>query len=51
LRAIDAVLASLFPGSVAVGHRDLSVDLNGDGVISKNEWMKQCPCFDVKTQL
>ncbi len=51
LRAIDNVLKSLFPESEAVGHRDLSVDLNGDGVISKNEWMKQCPCFDVKTEL
>jgi len=51
LRALDAVLVSLFPNSEAVGHRDLSVDLNGDGVISKNEWMKQCPCFDVKTEL
>jgi len=51
LRALDAVLKSLFPDSEAVGHRDLSVDLNGDGVISKNEWMKQCPCFDVKTEL
>ena len=28
LRAIDAVLFSLFPNSIAVGHRDLSVDLN-----------------------
>ena len=51
LRAIDNILKSLFPGSEAVGHRDLSVDLNGDGVISKNEWMKQCPCFNVKTEL
>lgn len=30
-----------------VGHRDLSVDLNGDGVITPNEWMKTCPGFDV----
>jgi len=51
LRAIDVVLTSLFPDSEAVGHRDLSVDLNGDGVISKSEWMKDCPCWDVKTQL
>jgi len=51
LRALDKALASLFPDSEAVGHRDLSVDLNGDGVISKNEWMKNCPCWDVKTQL
>lgn len=40
-----------YPGIKHVGHRDLSVDLNGDGVISKNEWMKACPCFDVATEL
>ena len=51
LRALDASLRSMFPDSVAVGHRDLSVDLNGDGVISKGEWMKECPCFNVKTEL
>ena len=50
LRALDKVLKSLCPEAESVGHRDLSVDLNGDGVISKNEWMKACPSFDVKTQ-
>ena len=30
-----------------VGHRDLSPDKNGDGKISPDEWLKQCPCFDV----
>ena len=29
------------------GHRDFSPDLNNDGVISSDEWMKECPCFDV----
>ncbi|MCK3654897.1 N-acetylmuramoyl-L-alanine amidase [Pasteurellaceae bacterium Macca] len=29
------------------GHRDLSPDINGDGTISPNEWVKSCPCFDV----
>lgn len=29
------------------GHRDYSPDTNGDGVISKYEWIKGCPCFDV----
>ena len=33
-----------------VGHRDLSPDLNGDGKITPNEWMKQCPCFDVASE-
>ena len=32
-----------------VGHRDLSKDLDGDGIIEKHEWMKQCPCFDVQS--
>ena len=29
------------------GHRDYSPDLDGDGIIERNEWMKGCPCFDV----
>jgi N-acetylmuramoyl-L-alanine amidase len=40
----------IFPNIKHVGHRDLSVDLNGDGVISKQEWMKACPSFDVATE-
>lgn len=31
-----------------VGHRDLSPDLNRDGKITSNEWLKACPCFSVK---
>ena len=39
------------PGIVEViGHRDASPDKNGDGIISRNEWIKQCPCFDVKSE-
>lgn len=29
-----------------VGHRDLSPDLDGDGIVEPNEWVKMCPCFD-----
>jgi len=29
------------------GHRDYSPDLNGDGIIQRNEWIKICPGFDV----
>ncbi len=28
------------------GHRDLSKDLDGDGVVEPNEFVKACPCFD-----
>jgi len=51
MRMIKQNLDYHYPGIKHVGHRDLSVDLNGDGVISKNEWMKACPCFDVATEL
>ena len=51
LRAIVSVLRAMYPEIKVVGHRDLSVDLNGDGAISKNEWIKACPCFEVKTEL
>lgn len=33
-----------------LGHRDASPDKNSDGKISKNEWIKQCPCFDVRSE-
>ena len=33
------------------GHRDFSPDLNGDGVITPNEWIKLCPCFDVSKKI
>ena len=32
------------------GHRDLSPDVNHDGVITPDEWLKACPCFDVKSE-
>ena len=36
-----------FPNAKVLGHRDLSPDLDGDGVVEKHEWLKQCPCYDV----
>jgi len=33
-----------------LGHRDLSPDVNGDGIIEPWEWMKDCPCFDAKEE-
>lgn len=34
--------------SAVCGHRDWSPDLNKDGKITSNEYVKECPCFDVK---
>jgi N-acetylmuramoyl-L-alanine amidase len=35
-----------YPDAKLVGHRDLSPDIDGDGVIDKWEWKKACPSFD-----
>ena len=40
-----------YPSIIYVlGHRDTSPDLNGDGKITPNEWIKACPSFDVKAE-
>jgi N-acetyl-anhydromuramyl-L-alanine amidase AmpD len=36
-----------YPRAMILGHRDLSPDLNHDGKITSNEWIKECPSFDV----
>lgn len=51
LKGLVIGLEATFGKCEVVGHRDLSVDLNEDGVIEESEWMKSCPCFDVKTEL
>lgn len=43
-------LMEKYPIVEVIGHRDASTDKNGDGEISKNEWIKMCPCFDVKSE-
>ena len=41
---------TVWPDAELLGHRDLSPDTNGDGIITPDEWMKDCPCFDVKKE-
>jgi len=48
LRILLTILALQHPKAEVLGHRDLSPDLNGDGKITSNEWVKECPCFTVK---
>lgn len=52
--ALIQVLTTLAPQcsqAEIYGHRDLSPDLNGDGTITPNEWLKTCPNFDVQEWL
>lgn len=47
LRQLLVSLHAMAPNAHILGHRDLSPDINGDGMIQRNEWLKDCPCFDV----
>lgn len=49
LRAL-LFLKGVSPNAKIKGHRDFSPDKDGDGIISPNEWIKSCPCFDVNTE-
>ncbi len=51
--AIVALLRELviiYPDAEICGHRDLSPDKDGDGVVEPHEWIKMCPCFDAKKE-
>ena len=43
-------LMDKYPIVDVLGHRDASPDKNRDGKITPNEWIKQCPCFDVRAE-
>ncbi len=51
LRVLIRMLLMDYPGCRVCGHRDLSPDRNGDGRISPEEWVKECPCFEVTSKL
>mgnify|MGYP000789161749 FL=1 len=51
LRVLIRTLLMDYPGCRVCGHRDLSPDLNGDGEIEPEEWIKACPCFEVNESL
>lgn len=44
-------LLGKYPGAKVKGHRDYSPDLNGNGTVEPSEWIKACPCFEVKEWL
>ena len=51
LRELIAKLIKQYPYIKEIlGHRDTSPDLDGDGIVEPNEWIKMCPCFDAKKE-
>lgn len=51
LRDLVSGLKQGNPNAVVRGHRDLSPDVNHDGVVEPQEWLKICPGFDVAAWL
>lgn len=43
-------LRQRYPGAVIMGHRDISPDKNGNGIVDPWERIKDCPCFDAKDE-
>lgn len=50
LRSILERLHGKYPAAVIQGHRDFSPDLNHDGRITPDEFIKMCPCFDARAE-
>ncbi len=48
LKSLCLKLQTKYPGATILGHRDLSPDKDGDGIIQENEWLKACPCFEAR---
>lgn len=48
LELVIRMLLCAWPKAEVLGHRDLSPDLDGDGIVERHEWVKDCPSFDVR---
>ena len=50
LREQVAKLCKEYPIVEVLGHRDTSPDLDGSGEVEPAEYIKACPCFDVRSE-
>lgn len=44
------MLRKRYPKAEIMGHRDISPDTNGNGIVDPWERIKECPCFDAKEE-
>ena len=52
-KSLISVLSELkkkYPDAVILGHRDISPDKNGNGIVDPWERIKECPCFNAKDE-
>lgn len=50
LRDLVAKFCKEYPIIELLGHRDTFPDLNGNGEVEPTEYIKACPCFDVRSE-
>lgn len=50
LRKLIKLLHGRYPDAEILGHRDISPDKNGNGIVDPWERIKECPCFDAKEE-
>ena len=50
LRELVAKLCKEYPIVEVLGHRDTSPDLDNSGEVEPAEYIKACPCFDVRSE-
>ena len=50
LRDLVAKLCKEYDIIEVLGHRDTSPDLDGSGEVESVEYIKSCPCFDVRSE-
>lgn len=50
IKQLIGLLVNEFNIYDVLGHRDLSPDVNGDGQITRVDWIKMCPCYDAHAE-
>ena len=50
LRKLLKELKGRYPKAEILGHRDISPDNNGNGIVDPWERIKECPCFNAKDE-
>lgn len=50
LKSLISKLKEKYPNAEVLGHRDISTDKNGNGIVDTWERIKECPCFNLKDE-
>lgn len=51
LKRLISAYKENYPDAEVLGHRDISPDVNKNGIVDPWERVKECPCYNVKDEL